>query len=274
MLFGVPLFQDKNSNNLHHYDNTIKYIFKGVDIIEKFTISKYMSISTQNEFSQASFEELRLADYEKRKTGSNNKFKIKDTSKIILSNGLKEILGKKKNQVWTIPNFKGFGNDDTEKEKNFFENFKDNKESLVNINEIKIKNNQGEGLFGNNNDKIEGVGLFRSVCSNENNKIKLKNLFTTQDLSLDDSKLNKTESIFKKNVTSSDIFKLNLDDKQEKLRNNNLEKNIEKEHEIIIGQKGSLLIKNNPFNNSNGKKNNFLFDKKDKEKEHPKLFIF
>ena len=69
-------------NNLK--DCTIGFLFNGLNIQEKNGNATYMSITIQPEYSHASFEELRLADNEKEKTGKIDTYKIKNTSSHIL----------------------------------------------------------------------------------------------------------------------------------------------------------------------------------------------
>ena len=70
---GQNLFQN-NNNLLNIKDFTIGYQFKGLNIQEKNGNATYMSISSQPEFLHASQEELRIADYELKQTGTIVKF--------------------------------------------------------------------------------------------------------------------------------------------------------------------------------------------------------
>ena len=74
----------KNDKNLNHSDNTYGYNFNGLNIQEKNGISNYLSICIEKDYSHASQEELRLADYEKKETGNVDKYKINDISSKIL----------------------------------------------------------------------------------------------------------------------------------------------------------------------------------------------
>ena len=114
-------------------DCTIDFLFNGLNIQEKNNNAIYMSIITQPEYSHASFEELRLADNEKEKTGKIDTYKIKNTS----------------SQISIFNNNEGtslFGNNDNNKQTfGLFGN---------------INNGQNTPLFGNNDNNKPTCGLF------------------------------------------------------------------------------------------------------------------
>ena len=117
-----------NTNKGH----TIDYFFKGTKMSEQHGDATYMSIVSSPEFLYASFEELRLADYEKRTNGKIDKYKIINTSS---KTGL-------------------FGNNDNNNMGGLFGNNdnNNNKGGLFGNND---NNNMG-GLFGNNNKQVDG----------------------------------------------------------------------------------------------------------------------
>ena len=92
-LFGHKVLDNKGISKRSLFDykyndnnSTIGYNFNGVNIQEKNGNAIYMSIIFLPEFSYASYEELRLADYEKEETGNIEKYKIIDFSGINYEN--------------------------------------------------------------------------------------------------------------------------------------------------------------------------------------------
>ena len=183
-LFGHKVLDNKDiyarsldDYKYNDYNCTIGYNFNGGNIQEKYGNTTYMSIIMMPEFAYASYEELRLADYEKTETGNIEKYKIIDTSyrntqrKIFLEN---DNFG----EISFSPNINNtFGsiNDNNPGTISLFGNNNQNNGGLFG-NSIKISegesfsnNNQtgglfrnniqssGGGLFGNNNQNIGGL---------------------------------------------------------------------------------------------------------------------
>ena len=67
--------------NQQQIESSLGFQFKYKDVLEKNINNKFMSIVALPEFDFASFEELRLADYEKAKTGNVNTFRIRRVQK-------------------------------------------------------------------------------------------------------------------------------------------------------------------------------------------------
>ena len=200
-LFGHKVLDNKDiyarsldDYKYNDYNCTIGYNFNGGNIQEKYGNTTYMSIIMMPEFAYASYEELRLADYEKTETGNIEKYKIIDTS---YKNTQRKTFLENDNfgEISISPNINNtFGsiNDNNPGTISLFGNNNQNNGGLFG-NSIKISegesfsnNNQtgwlfrnniqssGGGLFGNNNQKIKG--LFGEAPDN-NNLIKNKNIF-------------------------------------------------------------------------------------------------
>ena len=181
-LFGHKVLDNKDisarglfDNKYNDYNSTVGYNFDGANILEKNVNSLFMSITLKPEFIYASYEELRLADYEKNKTGKIEKYKIIDTS------------GKKFEQRNTFlkdedsegisifsnnNNIFGNGNNNNQSgDRGLFGNNNQNTGGLFGNNNQNSgglfgNNNQNTGgLFGNNNNQQTG-GLFGN--SNQN----------------------------------------------------------------------------------------------------------
>ena len=135
------LFNNSQSFLKYNENNCTKgFNFNGTNIQERFDNFTYLSINSLNKFSYASFEELRLADYEKTQTGNIEKYKIIDTSGTI-----------KKNLNFENISFASniFGQNN-------------NNSSLFGVN----NQNNSTGLFGNNNQS-NNKSLFG--VNNQNN---------------------------------------------------------------------------------------------------------
>ena len=171
------LFQN-NNNNIK--DNTIGLFFNGANVHDKKDDFNFMSITTLPEFSYASNEELRLADYEKKQTGNIMKFKIENTSnnKLITQNNpnsnnfnisLKNNLNENKSgglfSTFGTNSTSIFGNNNTTQTGGIFGNNQTTQGNSIfgNTN----NNNQVGGLFGNTNNNNQLGGLFANTNNNQ-----------------------------------------------------------------------------------------------------------
>ena len=145
-----------NNNGKNFQDSTIGNNFTGYEVIERNCNSKFFSINALPCYEHASFEELRLADFEKRKTGNINIFKIRNTSNSENSNNNTRI----KNGVFDkIKNNNNNGG--------LFENSSIVKNKINNQGILFANNQKNYGFFEKNNQNNKQRDLFGN---NENNQ--------------------------------------------------------------------------------------------------------
>ena len=279
-LFGHKVLDNKDiyarsldDYKYNDYNCTIGYNFNGGNIQEKYGNTTYMSIIMMPEFAYASYEELRLADYEKTETGNIEKYKIIDTSyrntqrKIFLEN---DNFG----EISFSPNINNtFGsiNDNNPGTISLFGNNNQNNGGLFG-NSIKISegesfsnNNQTGGLF-RNNIQSSGGGLFGN--NNQNIGGLFGNNIQNSGGGLFDNNNQNTGGLFGNNIQNSGGG-LNTNNNQtirglfgEAPDNNNLIKNknifglLQNNNEVIDQENNPIKI---PRNN---RKNLFLKDRK------------
>ena len=188
-LFGHKVLDNKdistNSLVVYKYNNnnsTLGYNFNGNNIQEKNGNAMYLSINSMPEFNYASYEELRLADYEKTENGNIEKYKIIDTSGSIYSQKNTFLKNEDSEEISISSNTNNlFGNINRNNlgTDSLFRINNPNSGSLFGTNQntglscdnpgglFGNNNNQNTGnLFGNNNNQSSGGGLFSNNNQN------------------------------------------------------------------------------------------------------------
>ena len=218
------VFQNDDSFNNCNYDSSIGIIFRGKQMKANNENIILMSITSLPEFSHGSYEELRMADLERRKTGNIIYFKIKNTS-------LNNINSGDNNNIFNKNIFK----ENSGKNNNTFKN---------NIfNENSVNNNN---IF---NKKLES-NLFN--FSSAINEEKSETLFSSNNI--DNNKTNRI--IFPKNNFNSPFSYIgNNNNNKNKKNYNNKENNIFKNNILL---KNNLVNGNNTLNNNININNNLL----------------
>ena len=157
-------FSSNNNNN--NKECSIGNYFNGIEMREKNSGKienvKYMSIGMKPEFSHASNEELRLADFEKSKTGTINKFKIINTSS---NNNNSFNIGSIFTTTKTNNTNNNIFNTTSSGNKNQGGIFNNNNNQ--NISQFSFGKNEVGDLF--NNTKKERTGLFDNINTQNNN---------------------------------------------------------------------------------------------------------
>ena len=217
----------KNDDSFYNckYDSSIGIIFRGKQMKANNENIILMSITSLPEFSHGSYEELRMADLERRKTGNIIYFKIKNTS-------LNNINSGDNNNIFNKNIFK----ENSGKNNNTFKN---------NIfNENSVNNNN---IF---NKKLES-NLFN--FSSAINEEKSETLFSSNNI--DNNKTNRI--IFPKNNFNSPFSYIgnNNNNKNKENYNNNKENNIFKNNILL---KNNIVYGNNTLNNNININNNLL----------------
>ena len=197
-----------SNNNNKNKECSIGNYFNGIEMREKnggkIENVKYMSIEMKPEFSYASNEELRLADFEKSKTGCINQFKIINTSSnnnnsfnmgsifttnktnTTNNNIFNTTSSGNKNHGGIFDNNQhisqfSFGNNNTKTERTgLFDNINTQKTNLfgndTQSSSLFNNNNQGNSMFGNlsDNNRTQNGNLFgqgKSLFENDNKSI-------------------------------------------------------------------------------------------------------
>ena len=184
------IFQTNNNNTIGLKDSTFGIFFNGINIQNNKDNLNFMSITALPDFSYASNEELRLADYEKKQTGNIMKFRINNTSnnKHIIQNDYNS-----NNFNFSLnnnhPNKNGGGLFNTTTTKNLFgENstfffgsnntstqtkgiFGNNQTTQENSIFGKINNNQRTNIFGNNTNNNQRTKFFENANNNQGNSL-------------------------------------------------------------------------------------------------------
>ena len=217
------LFNNNNQTSAFGNNNVKEFSvgtnFNGNNIQEKNGNSTYMNITCLNEFSYASQEELRLADYEKSQTGNVVKFKIINTSSNTGNLSSNNNFGATNGNIFGSSNTNNnnifgtnsgtsniFGNNNNQgglfgnstNNTNIFVNSNTNQGGLFGNN----TSNQTSGLFGNNN--TQGGGLFGNTTSNPTGGL-FGNTNNTQSSSIFGN--NNTQSgLFSNNKTTGGLF--------------------------------------------------------------------
>ena len=225
-----------HNNNNEYYDSTIGTIFKGILIKGNKENIKLMSITSLPEFSHGSFEELRMADFERKKTGNIKFFKIKNT------NITKNIFNNNNNNLNSYNNNIFNKNIFNENPKNNNENIQEN---LFNTN-TKIESN----LFNFSSTKEKDTNLFQSnkIRHNKNNSISFAKL----------NNLNSPFSYFTNNNDDNNYFENNY-------KNNNVNS-----YSFINNIPNETLFQQNSNNiNNNNYNSNFNNNNSNKEIENP-----
>ena len=168
------LFGNNNSNNMfgNNINNntpqalecSLNVRFNGRDIVEKNGSSKFMNITALPELDYASPEELRLADYEKAKSGNINLYRIIKTKRDNTNGNFQNNQNKSMFGGTTSQGLFG-NNNSNQNTNNIFGNTNNNQGGGLFGN----SNNQGGGLFGNINNN-QGGGLFGNNVNNNNNQ--------------------------------------------------------------------------------------------------------
>ena len=215
----------KNDDSFYNckYDSSIGIIFRGKQMKANNENIILMSITSLPEFSHGSYEELRMADLERRKTGNIIYFKIKNTS-------LNNINSGDNNNIFNKNIFK----ENSGKNNNTFKN---------NIfNENSVNNNN---IF---NKKLESNLFNFSYAINK----KSETLFSSNNIDN-----NKTRIIFPKNNFNSPFSYIgnNNNNKNKENYNNNKENNIFKNNILL---KNNIVYGNNTLNNNININNNLL----------------
>ena len=216
----------KNDDSFYNckYDSSIGIIFRGKQMKANNENIILMSITSLPEFSHGSYEELRMADLERRKTGNIIYFKIKNTS-------LNNINSGDNNNIFNKNIFK----ENSGKNNNTFKN---------NIfNENSVNNNN---IF---NKKLESNLFNFSYAINK----KSETLFSSNNI--DNNKTNRI--IFPKNNFNSPFSYIgnNNNNKNKENYNNNKENNIFKNNILL---KNNIVYGNNTLNNNININNNLL----------------
>ena len=154
-----------SNNNSNNKECSIGNYFNGIEMREKnagkIENVKYMSIGMKPEFSYASNEELRLADFEKSKTGCINKFKIINTSYNNNSFNMGSIFTTTKTNT-TNNNIFNTTSSGNKNQGGIFDN-----NNNQNISQFSFGNNKVDDLF--NNKKTERTGLFDNINTQNTN---------------------------------------------------------------------------------------------------------
>ena len=219
-------FNNEKHCHICNYDSTIGIMFSGKQVKANNENNILMSISSLPEFSHGSYEEFRMADLEKRKTGNIIHFKIKNTS---LNNNLNT--GKNNNLFHNNIFSENFGNDNILFNKNkLLENSGKNNNLFNNI----FKEDSGK-----NDNNIFNQKLESNIFKFNNNIYKEKNdsLFTS----------NKVENSLTNNIT----FAKNYNSPFSYISNNNNNNN--KENYIF---RNNNLFKDYNFNDKKTLNNN------------------
>jgi hypothetical protein len=215
------VFQNNDSFYNCNYDSSIGIIFKGKLMKENNENIILMSITSLPEFSHGSYEELRMADLERRKTGNILYFKIKNTSLSNINSGdnnnifnkniFKENSGKNNN---TFKN--NIFNENSVNDNNTFKNNIFN-ENSVNDNNI-FNKKLGSNLFNFssviNEEKSETLFSSNNIDNNQTNRIIFpKNNFNSPFSYIGNYNNNKNKKNYnnkENNIFKNNIFKNNI----------------------------------------------------------------
>ena len=247
-------FNNENHCHICNYDSTIGIMFSGKQVKANNENNILMSISSLPEFSHGSYEEFRMADLEKRKTGNLIHFKIKNTS---LNNNLNT--GKNNNLFHNNIFSENFGNDNILFNKNkLLENSGKNNNLFNNIfkedsgkNDNNIFNQKLESnifKFNNNIYKEKNDSLFTSNkvenCLTNNITFAKKYNSPFSYISNNNNNNNKENYIFRNNNLFKDY---NFNDKKTLNNNNSNTNNIDLNNSFdnldinsILSKKGNL----------------------------------
>ena len=219
------VFQNDDSFYNYNYDSSIGIIFRGKQMKANNENIILMSITSLPEFSHGSYEELRMADLERRKTGNIIYFKIKNTS-------LNNINSGDNNNIFNKNIFK----ENSGKNNNIFKNniFNENSVNDNNIFNKKLESNLFNYSSAINEEKSETLFSSNNIDNNQTSRI-----------------------IFPKNNFNSPFSYVgnNNNNKNKKNYNNNKENNIFKNNILL---KHNIINGNNTLNNNININNNLL----------------
>ena len=176
-------------NNKNYSDCSIGTAFRGKNINCNKEKYKMMSITFLPEFTHASNEELRLADFERKKTGNIIYFKIRNTAKAN-NNYFKNIHLNLNNSI-----FKN-NNNNLEISRNIYTN------KINNNNHININSNYNSNAYNN----IKQNNLDNSITNQENNTLFTSNIISNQNYNIFSGKVNNFDSPFEKLINRNNII--------------------------------------------------------------------
>ena len=171
---------EENSKNF--CDCSMGTLFRGKNINCNKEKYKIMSITFLPEYSHASNEELRLADFERKKTGNIIYFKIRNTAKA---------------------NNNCFKNINLNLNHSIFKNNNNNSENSRNIYTNKINSNNQINI--NSNSNIQN-NLYNSVSNQDNSTLFTSNIISNQNYNTFFGKGNNYDSPFEKIINRNNII--------------------------------------------------------------------
>ena len=176
-------------NYKNYSDCSMGTVFRGKNINCNKEKYKMMSITFLPEYSHASNEELRLADFERKKTGNILYFKIRNTAKAN-NNYFKNINLNLNNRI-----FKN-NNNNLENSRNIYTN------KINSNNQISINSNSNSNAYNN----IKQNNLYNSNINQDNNTLFTSNIISNQNYNTFSGKGNNFDSPFAKIINRNNII--------------------------------------------------------------------
>ena len=174
-------------NYKNYSDCSMGIVFQGKNINCNKEKYKMMSITFLPEYSHASNEELRLADFERKKTGNIIYFKIRNTAKAN-NNCFKNINLNLNNSIFKNNNI------NSENSRNIYTN------KIYNNNQISINSNF------NAHNNIKQNNLYNSISNQDNNTLFTSNIINNQNYNTFSGKRNNFDSPFEKIINRNNII--------------------------------------------------------------------
>lgn len=212
-------------NNKNYSDCTMGTVFRGKNINCNKEKYKMMSITFLPEYSHASSEELRLADFERKKTGNIIYFKIRNTAKAN-KNCFKNINLNLNNRIFKI-------NNNSENSRNIYAN------NINNNNQISINSNF------NTYNNIKENNLYNQITNQDNSTLFTSNIITNQNNNAFFGKGNNFDSPFEKIINRNNSITN---------ENNDIQNNTN----IHLNDNNSIFSN---INNLNNKSNSLAYEK-------------